>query len=256
MGKSTRMRRGRRATDVFEVFQRPKQSLVWQVLSLLVRARAELFVLAVLCTVGVWLRSHMNPDLASFVLVGALVVLVVLPWTRRFLVRRMWCVLDRHRLRACLRMSKIRTMNLDGSLPLMLWARPTKTGERVWLWIRAGSCGDDIEDALSYIAPACYAREARLHRVRQLTTVVAVEIIRRDPLSTTKPLTSPLSAWSAGGAGEGTEPVRSATVTDITSLHPVVPEPRKNTRKTTPNGAAPVPPTVVVSGEDLSDYVD
>ena len=153
------------------------------------------------------------------------------------------------------------TMNLDGALPFLLWARPTKTGERVWLWIRAGSCWEDIESALEFIASACLARNARLHRVRKLSTVVAVEIVRRDPLSSSDPILSPLaelSTWVMGVvSGEGTEAIRSVSVGEITATDPAtVSEPRKGRKTTTPAPVEPVGPSVVVSGEDLSDYVD
>lgn len=171
-------------------------------------------------------------------------VLLVLPWTRWFLFARFWCLVDRHRLRTCLRQTKIRTMNLDGALPFMLWARPTKTGERIWLWSRAGSSAGDLEDALEYIAPACYAREARVHTVRKLSTLFAVDIVRRDPLDRSTPIDSPLAKIAAfvgrKSAPEGNEPIRAATV---------VPLP------TTPK-KAPARPSVVASGEDVSDYID
>lgn len=260
MGKSTS--HARRGTDMF-MSGRPKDHWLVSGLGLVIRARAFLFVVALVVASVVWLRSWLDPVTADVVLIGTVVVVLVLPWSRRFVVARFWCVVDRHRLRACLRMAKIRTMNLDGSLPFMLWARPTKTGERVWLWVRAGASGDDIEDVLSYIAPACYAREARLHRVRSLSTLVAVELIRRDPLAKKTKLVSPLakltSLVTGEVRGEGTESIRAASITDITTVAPIpVQEQRKPMRKTTSNGVAEpaVSPRVVVSGEDLSDYVD
>lgn len=239
--------------------------IVWQLIGLLIRARAVLFVLGVLAAANLWFTDLFG-DLAGNLLLLALIVgLLVFQPTGRFLLSRFWCVLDRQRIRACLKVCKVRTMNLDGSLPFMLWARPTKTGERVWLWIRAGASGDDIEAALSYIAPACFARDARLNRVRKLTTIVAVEVIRRDPLATGDAIPSPLSKLSAlvtsAVNGEGTEAIRMASVIDITTAEPVpaASEPRRNGRKTTSPtavSAAPVVPAVVVSGEDVSDYID
>lgn len=236
-------------------------AVVWQTIGLLVRARAVLFVAGLLVVGNWWFKSLFGDLMGNVMFVALLVGLLAFPYTRRFVITRMWCVLDRQRLRACLKVCKVRTMNLDGSLPFMLWARPTKTGERVWIWVRAGASGDDIEDALSYIAPACFARDARIHRVRKLTTIVAVEIIRRDPLSTGGVIRSPLSSLiervTGEVNGEGTEAIRSASVADITAIDPApVPEARKNGRKPVAKPAEPVESTVFVSGEDLSDYID
>jgi hypothetical protein len=264
MGKSTRGGRVGRSADVIEFFPQPHKSKLAQVVGLLIRSRAELFILAVGLTVVLELHTHMDWRSVVVVSTAPLVVVFTMPYSRRFVVARVWCVLDRHRLRSCLRQTKIRTMNMDGSLPFMLWARPTKTGERIWLWIRAGSSGEDIEAALSYIAPACYAREARLHRVRKLTTLVAVEVIRRDPLGKPEPITSTLATFVGrvtGAAVEGTDPIQAATVTDITTRSVVEAKPSApgHTTKVSarPPAAAVVPPPVVRSnGEDLSDYID
>jgi hypothetical protein len=262
MRKSTqRARRGR--VDVVEVFTQPKKSIAWQIAGMVIRARAELFLLAVTVLAMVWLRARLEPLAVNLVLIGLVLVVFALPWSRRFVVARMWCVIDRHRLRTCLRQTKVRTMNMDGSLPFLLWARPTKTGERVWVWIRAGSSGDDIEDALNYIAPACFAREARLYRVRKLTTIVAVEVIRRDPLAKPTPIASPLARLTARFTGtavttEGTEPIRAASITDITAAPSAAASAPKTQVKKTTKTAVPVAPVpaAVVNGEDLSDYVD
>ncbi|MBO0885355.1 MAG: hypothetical protein J2P17_34485, partial [Mycobacterium sp.] len=147
-----------------------------------------------------------------------------------------------------------------------LWAHPTKTGERIWVWVRAGASGDDIESALSYIAPACFARDARLHSVRKLATLVAVEIIRRDPLSTGQAIPSPLSRLvslvKGDVTGEGTGTITPVTVADITATE-VSPVPegstvRKNGHKTTTKPVESVEKTdsFVVAGEDLTDYIN
>lgn len=247
----------------------------WQFTGLLVRSRAELVGIGGLVTVFVLLTSALPLIWANILALSLLTAAFIAPWSRRYLVARMWCVLDRHRLRLCLRQTKIRTMNMDGSLPLMLWARPTKTGERIWMWIRAGSAAIDLDSALTYIAPACYAREARLVQLRKITTLVAIDVIRRDPLSKPEPILSVLKkyipALDKNASIEGTEAIKAATVTDITSITVVPPvpaterKPKNNgTTKATSNrnnGAvpavvpAPVTSTVVVGGEDLSDYI-
>jgi hypothetical protein len=181
------------------------------------------------------------------------------PVTGRYVTARFWCVLDRHRLRLCLRQTKVRTMNMDGSLPLLLWSRPTKIGERVWVWVRAGSSADDIADAVEYIAPACYAREARVERVRKITTLVGIDIIRRDPLGAPEPILSPLARLSNlvrhVTTKEGTDAIRPATLTDITTVVPAAPSGSSRARATV-KPATPTTPVVLVNGEDVTDYID
>lgn len=260
MAKSSRvLRRGR--GDVMEMWQAPKQSVPMQIVGVLIRWRAELFVAAVFVAYGWWIKSLTSSDVWQLVLIlGPLVLLAVLPWTRRFLLARFWCVLDRHRIRTCLRNARYRTMTLDGSYPFLLWAHPTKTGERIWVWTRAGSSAEEIESVLSYIASACYAREARLHPTKWVSTLVAVDVVRRDLLAKDKPIDSALAEWSelngnSTTAGEGTEPISAAEVVPL----PV----QRNDKNNTPARAKSKNPTadegrapVVVGGEDVSDYID
>lgn len=271
MAKSTtRGRRGAARVDVMEMWQQPKQWWPLVILGVLIRWRAEIVLVTVWVVGMVWLQVNTNSVVPWLVFTALLAVIYGVPHSRRFVNARMWCLIDRHRLRTCLRNAKVRTMNLDGALPLLLWARPTRTGERVWVWTRAGSSADELEQVLGYIAPACYARDARLHRVRSLSTLVAVEIIRRDPLDSPRVVESPLSRLAARMQGrsataEGTEPIAAATVTPLP-----VPTSNSSTAADTAAAAAPASktarkntapaasagPSVVVNGEDLSDYID
>ncbi|MPY79804.1 MAG: hypothetical protein GEV04_15310 [Actinophytocola sp.] len=267
MAKSTRSARTRHAgrADVMQVWETPKQSWPVAITGMLIRWRAELALTVVLVVYLMWLPTD-DRWLLTLAVVGPIVVVMAIPWSRRVVVARCWCVLDRHRIRTCLRNAKIRTMNLDGALPFLLWARPTKTGERVWVWIRAGSSADDIESVLSYIAPACYAREARLHRAQRLSTLVAVDIVRRNPLAKKKAIDSPLTVFTSGADTtlvEGSEPITAATVIP----QPVSSEPAASAgvRSKKPAKTAAAKPTasdvesrpaVMVGGEDVSDYID
>jgi hypothetical protein len=170
---------------------------------------------------------------------------------------RVWCVVDRHRLRLCLRQTKVRTMNMDGSLPLLLWAHPTKIGERVWVWVRAGSSADDIADAVEYIAPACYARDARIQKVRKLTTIVGIDIIRRDPLSRPTPVASPLARLTSLVTGavrtEGTDAISPTAIDQIIKNDPPTTVGKAANKKP----AVPATPVVIPAREDdYSDYID
>ncbi len=258
MAKPTRGARGRR-TDVLEFWHAPKQWMPFVIMGALIRWRVEIIVLAAWGTGMVWLNTQVSSLTSWLIFAGVLLVLVLVPFTRWFFFARMWCVIDRHRLRTCLKQTRIRTMNLDGALPLMLWGRPTKTGERIWMWVRAGSSGGDLEAALEYIAPACFARDARLHRVRKLSTLLAVDVIRRDPLDKTTPIDSPLAKLTSlmSGKTEGTEPITGATITPL-PVPGTMPAESGSTksRKTTVKPVESPRSSVVVNGEDLSDYID
>jgi hypothetical protein len=79
-----------------------------------------------------------------------------------------------------------------GRLPLVLWTRPTKVGERAWVLCRAGICAEDFEDHLEELRAACFARDARVTRNRRWSHLVTIDIIRRDTLAATHHVPSPL----------------------------------------------------------------
>ncbi|SNR79923.1 hypothetical protein SAMN06265360_12014 [Haloechinothrix alba] len=274
MAKSSRGTRTRRARgDVMEMWQTPKQSWPALIMGVLIRWRVELLVLACLAVFVWWLHGRLEGLAFWAALVAPVAVVLVVPQSRRFVVARFWCVLDRHRIRTCLRTARVRTMNLDGSLPLMLWARPTKTGERIWVWTRAGSSAQELEAALGYVASACFAREAQLQRKRSMSTLVAINVIRRDPLEKASTVSSPLGAVSAlvpgraraGSSAEPVEPITAATVTPV-------PAPREASSPAAGSAPARTPspanaasraqsagagrPAVMAGGDDLSDYLD
>ncbi len=266
MGKSNRARRTGATVDITDLFPKPQQWIGFTILGLLIRCRAEIAATTIVLAVFLWVDAYGNPVLTSVVMLGVPAVVLAVPQWRRFVLARVWCVLDRHRLRACLKRTKVRTMTRDGSYPYLLWARPTKTGERIWIWLPAGMAATDIEHSLEYLAPACFARSARLHRPKKVTTFVAVDIIRRDPLDTKQPVSSPLSRWRKHQnteSEEGVTPIsaapsaREATTTAAgdsaasESTDTRSTKSSKTSSKTAANGGA-----VVVNGEDLSDYVD
>ena len=110
----------------------------------------------------------------------ALVVMAVPP-TRRFAVRRAWCVLSRHRIqRACY---ETRMHTRSGRLPLVLRITPTEVGERALIWCRAGICAADFEAHAPEIAAACYARQVRIEGHRRWAQLVQLNVVRRDTLA-------------------------------------------------------------------------
>src|SRR5262249_28923426 len=117
-----------------------------------------------------------------------LTVASVLPWTRR----RFWCVLARHRIQKLCWEARLHTRS--GRLPLILWARPTKVGERLYLLCRAGICAEDFQAHIGELRAACYARDAPVTRNTRWSHLLTIDIIRRDKLAANNTVTSPLRA--------------------------------------------------------------
>jgi hypothetical protein len=115
------------------------------------------------------------------ILTASIGLAALLPWTRRYILRRAWCVITRHRMQRVFFETRMHTRS--GRLSLILWIRPTRVGERAWVWCRAGICAEDLEAHTGEMAAACYAREARVERSRQWAHLVRVDIVRRDTLA-------------------------------------------------------------------------
>jgi hypothetical protein len=188
MSKSTRVRR--RSTDHLEIHVRPERSPFARIVLFLWRWRWEIATVLVLLTVYEKLVQHVTERQAVALMAAPVVVVFALPWIRRFVIARFWCAVSRHRVRACF--VQMRVLNWDGRLPLILLVRPTNVGERVWLWMRPGLSVVDLENRTEHIAAACFAREARLQRSRRWAVVVRLDVVRRDPLVSTRPIPSPL----------------------------------------------------------------
>jgi hypothetical protein len=144
------------------------------------RFRTELTALITVIA-GAWqLAITLTVAWMVIILTASAVMVTVLPWPRRFIVRRAWCVLSRHRIqRVCF---ETRMHTRSGRLPLVLRITPTKVGERALIWCRAGICADDFEAHAAEIAAACLARQARIEGNRRWAQMVQLDIVRRDNL--------------------------------------------------------------------------
>jgi len=114
---------------------------------------------------------------------------------RRWLYRLAWCQVSRHRIRTCF--SEFIITNRDGSLPLILGARPTPAGERMWAFLRPGLSIDDLQQRLDKLAAGCWADSVIVDRASASNSaLVRIDIKRRDPLTGT--IGSPLKAVFGG----------------------------------------------------------
>lgn len=167
--------------DLAVRFHRSAAGVAW-------RWRTELTILT--ATGAAWWRlGYLTGQIWAAILTGlALAGLGCLPWTRR----RFWCLLARHRTQRLCYEARLHTR--AGRLPLILWTRPTKVGERLHLLCRAGICAEDFEAHLGELRAACYAREARVTRNRKFSHLVTIDIIRRDTLAANQHVPSTLTA--------------------------------------------------------------
>ena len=155
-------------------FHRTPAGIAW-------RWRAELAIIAVL-TAAWWRLDTWTTLIWAFIVLAVLAGLVLgVPHSRRFITRRVWCVLARHRLHRLCYEARLHTR--AGRLPLILWIRPTQVGERAWVLCRAGICAEDFGDRTGELRAACYARDARVTRNRRWSHLVTIDIIRRDTLA-------------------------------------------------------------------------
>ena len=159
------------------------------------RWRTELLVLCGLLAALAWLSGQITIRWAAVVLAAAVGIIFTLPWSRRFLICRFWCVLARHRFQRLCWEARLHTR--AGRLPVVLWARPTKVGERLTVWCRAGLSAEDFSQHSDELAAACYAREARVTRNTAWSQLVTIDVIRRDTLAARHQVSSPLARLSA-----------------------------------------------------------
>jgi hypothetical protein len=145
------------------------------------RFRTELSALLA-GTTGIWeLAKAVTLTWAVIISTTLTLAVMAVPPTRRFTVRRAWCVLSRHRIqRVCF---ETRMHTRSGRLPLVLRITPTEVGERALMWCRAGICAADFEAHAPEIAAACYASQVRIEGHRRWAQLVQLDVVRRDTLA-------------------------------------------------------------------------
>ena len=97
---------------------------------------------------------------------------------RRFLWARVWCIVTPHRVRVGCAQAWIHSRN--GKIPVVLLTRPQPSGERVYLWCRAGTTADDLAAERERMTAACWAQDIDVHPHPRYAHLVALDVIRRD----------------------------------------------------------------------------
>jgi hypothetical protein len=129
---------------------------------------------------------------------------------RRLLVGWVYVLFVRHRLRTAL--VQLGSRNRSGKLPWLVWWYPTPVGARVVLLLVAGMSAKQIEESADALAAACLARQVRVDTNRRMTAFVRVDVIRRDPLESGRPIGSRLLKPLRRSKAEPPSPVAAGAV--------------------------------------------
>jgi hypothetical protein len=164
-----------------------------------------------------------------------------------------YCFIARHRLRVCF--NEFIITNRTGSLPLILWARPTPVGERVWIWLRPGLSVDDLQGRLDKIAPACWADAATIERASDTNAAfVRLDIKRRQVLNGTvnSPLVDLVDPNAPATEREVDDVPHALDLTDVSAASVNTAPKRRDEKNKRP---APEPAPVTAVGDDVSDWI-
>ena len=112
-------------------------------------------------------------------LTAALALTASFPRGRTFLLARAWCIVTPHRIRTGCAQAWIHTRY--GKLPFILWTRSRPSGERVYLWCRAGNSAADFSSARELLAVACMAKDMNVSQHARYSHLIALDVIRRQP---------------------------------------------------------------------------
>lgn len=138
-------------------------------------------------------------------LVTAASLIAVWPPARRMVVSRAWCVITPHRIRTGCAQAWVHSR--DGKIPVVLLTRARASGQRVWVWCRAGTSPQDLESARAQLAAACWAREIRVAPSPRYAHLAVIDVIRgpaqRAPLVTPRTISGSGQRWPGA---EGHQP--------------------------------------------------
>jgi hypothetical protein len=187
------------------------------------------------------------------------------PLVRRNVKAVAFCLISRHRIRTCF--SEFIITNRYGTLPLILWAKPTPAGERLWIFLRPGLAVSDVQDRADQIAVACWASSIVIELADPSNSaLLRIDIKRRDPL--TEVTTSPITKLATGFIPRTRpEPSTAPAALDLTDVAPddvidgkPVSSPAKTafpTRPKWPSAPSTVPAQAddSAAGDDVNDWI-
>lgn len=221
---------------------------VWPVVRVAWHWAAEILLLTAILATYSALAEDMPSWLALTIIAIPTGLLLALPSIRRPVLGWIWCAISRHRLRVCF--AAFITSQQHGRTPLILYARPTPAGERVWIWLRPGLALSDLEARTDRLAAGCWAAECRLAPAsRRYAALVRIDITRRNPLAAT--IGSPLPGLVTAPTRAGTASTPRPYGLDL----PDVAEPAIEANRHRPAITAPPAGTPQKAADDLSDWI-
>ena len=143
------------------------------------RWRYELALMLALAAVTFVIVQTLGAIWLAVIVTAATATLVLWPAGRRLLIRRAWCIITPHRLRAGCAHSWIQSRY--GKLPVILRTTAQPFGERVLLWCVAGISAEDLRGAREVLTAACWATDMRITASERHAHLVIVDVIRRHP---------------------------------------------------------------------------
>jgi hypothetical protein len=197
-------------------FHRSKAGIAW-------RWRTELVLLFATVAGYVRLAAAITWLWALITVAALITAALTVPYSRRYTIAHYWCLVSRHRLQRVCYETRMHTR--AGRLPLIIWIRPTRVGERALILCRAGVCADDFDAYKAEIGSACFAREARVIRNKKWSHVVTIDIIRHDPLTADVIIASriphPTPVKDGQGHDTGSDVIEPTTVIPPRDKEPV-----------------------------------
>ncbi|RUL90854.1 hypothetical protein [Verrucosispora sp. FIM060022] len=228
---------------------------IWPVLRLLWWWTPEIVLAVTLLTAWVQLATH-TPTIVTLAVVAVVLgVPTAVPTVRRQVVAWVWCLIVRHRLRVCF--AQFIVANQSGSLPLILWAKPTPVGERVWVYLRPGLSLADLEGRLDKIAVTCHASSVLVERASDGNAAyLRFDVKRREVLTAT--VTSPLADVITPDAPATDRPTpvipTALDLPDVQAPTVTLPIQPKKPAATSANGSKPAP-AASSDVDDVSDWI-
>ncbi|MEU7612316.1 hypothetical protein [Micromonospora sp. NPDC049204] len=227
---------------------------IWPVIRLLWWWSTEIVLSVLLLTFWVQLANHTSTLVTLIVVALVVGVPAAIRPVRRQVIAWIWCLVVRHRLRVCF--AQFIIANQSGSLPLILWARPTPVGERVWVYLRPGLSMTDLEGRLDKIAVTCHASTALVERASDGNAAyLRFDIKRREVL--TAQVNSPLVDVINPDTPTADRPTpvipTALDLPDVDAPTITLPaQPKK--QATTANGSKPAASSAP-EAEDVSDWI-
>jgi hypothetical protein len=226
---------------------------IWPVLRLIWWWTPEI-TFTVLTAWGWTALATSTPEIVTALILAVIVGgPALVPFLRRWTVALFWCVAVRHRLRVCF--SQFIIANKSGSLPLILGARPTPVGERVWVLLRPGLSLQHLSQQLDKIEVACHALRGGVQVEKAGTgssAFVRFDIKRREIL--TAQVNSPLIDLVDPETPLADKQPATITgldlpdVEDTSNATPTTPKPRAAAAAT--NGRKPAASSAAEDGDD------